>query len=295
MDVDAADVGAVEDDESAISVRGALRSGPIDPQVLEAAFIAEGDAHGVGHVDHGLDVKLGRDVVGPQFLTGARRGGLNTEEIVILVGGHDFVQRFEVDGHQVAGGGLAARRNRHIGPSSNRAVPGPRRQQVEVGLDIALCGAPGSGGDGHDRAIVDHADVVEVELLAADFELLHVAGQGHQPRLVAGVNGRGDRHGHTRGHGGGHEFEFVHQQSVAIDLEVLHARPIEEVEADLGDVREGREVIDRVDVAQAEYLAKANRRQGGHHGSVVVLRGRTIKEDLVAKLDIVFHGDIGTR
>ena len=294
MDIDATDGGAVKDDEAAVSIRGALRSGSIDPQVLESALIAEGDAHGVGHVDHGLDVKLGCDVVGPQFLTSAGLGGLNTEEIVILVGGHNLMQRFEVDRDQVAGGGQVAWRDRHIGPSSDRAIPGSRRQQVEVGLDIALCGAPGSRGDGHDRAIVDHADVVQVELLAADFELLHVAGQGHQPRLVAGVDRRGDRHGHTRGHGGGHEFEFVHQQSVAIDFEVLHARPIEEIEADLGDVREGREVIDRVDVAQAEHLAEANRRQGGHHGSVVVLRGQTIKEDLVAELDVVFHGDIGT-
>ena len=82
----AAHSDAIENGQSTIAVGAGQGRGAVDPDVLESAFVAECDAHRVGHGHNGLDVELGRDVVGLYDHAGA-------PATVVGIHSHVFVVR----------------------------------------------------------------------------------------------------------------------------------------------------------------------------------------------------------
>ena len=293
LDKDAADDGAVEGRQPPISVGADNSSRTVDRQVFEPALVAEGEADRVRFSHHRLDVEFGREVVGPQHIPEGRV--FDTEEIE--VGARNALQEVDVDGHAVAGDRESARGDCRGGTCRDVAVALSDRQGLEGGEDIAgrIAIRRVILRIVRDLSIVLHADVVDRELLSADFELLHVSGEDHGARLVSRMGGRGHGHRDAGRHVGRHGLQLAGEQGVAVDLEVLEAGSVEEVEAHLGDHGEGGHVIGGEDVVGPEEVSGSERGHRRIHDGRAIGHAEPVEELLEPEADGVLRGDGGAR
>ena len=257
-----ADGGAIEGLQSAVPVRGHHIGRSIDAEVFESTEVHKGQAHRVRHVHDRCDVEAGGDVVGEGGMVRSGGNGI-LGHLQVIEAGPPSVARQDVQGDGNAIAGHRHITGCHVDRRALREVAETfaEGQPFKVGEGVTECHAVRGVVLGRDDEIRVglHTNVVQQQLLAADSEGVYVSGEGHNAGLVARVRHRRNRHGHAGRHVGRHRFQVPGQEAGTVDPEILDASVIEEGKGDLGHVGEGRQVVDRRDVAELQDLLVTKR------------------------------------